>query len=79
MRRMSSAKVTTYRQMGTTTTLRLVRTPRASPLPPALVLPETCRTYQDLPAEELQESFDAIDEVVKHWDSSSVVVDRRLD
>ncbi|CAM9298178.1 unnamed protein product [Scytosiphon promiscuus] len=33
---------------------------------------------RDLPAEELQETFDAIDEVVKHWDSSSVVVDRQL-
>eukprot|EP00903_Cladosiphon_okamuranus_P005576 g5550.t2 len=33
---------------------------------------------QDLPADELQESFDAIDEVVKHRDSSSVVVDRRI-
>lgn len=33
---------------------------------------------QDLPADELQESFDAIDEVVKQRDSSSVLVDRRL-
>ncbi|CAB1108469.1 ABC [Ectocarpus sp. CCAP 1310/34] len=33
---------------------------------------------QDLPSEELQESFDAIDQVVKHRDSSSVVVGPRL-
>lgn len=30
---------------------------------------------QDLPAEELQESFDRIDQVVKHRDCSSVIVD----
>ncbi|CBJ48405.1 DNA double-strand break repair rad50 ATPase [Ectocarpus siliculosus] len=33
---------------------------------------------QDLPSEELQESFDAIDQVVKQRDSSSVVVGPRL-